>query len=145
MGEVIVEHLKGDRLAHFWPAISQELDDLSWLWAEYWTKDVLQNGADCGRFQVWAVGRDEVVSVILFSQVIVYPASTVFQVFLSFGNKLDEMLPMIIATLEQFARRNGCNSVEIVGRKGWERKLKSAGYRLDTVCVKRPIHSMETH
>lgn len=145
MGEVIVEQLKGERLMHFWPAIAAELDQLQFLWADYWTKDVLLNGADCGRFQIWAAGKDMSASVILLSQIIVYPASTVFQVFLAFGNRLEEMLPMIVATLEQFARRNGCSSVEIVGRKGWERKLRADGYRLDTVCVKRSLRSMEIH
>ncbi len=145
MGEVVVQRLQGKALEFFWPAIEGELDRLPHLWADCWTKEVLRDGAECGRFQVWSAGTKEYFYVVLFSQVVVYPAASVFQVFLAFGQKMDEMLPTVISTLEWFAKRNGCSRVEVVGRKAWERKLRAEGYVFDSVCVKRKLPTMETH
>ena len=40
---------------------------------------------------------------------------------------MDNWLKPIQETIEKFAKKNGCRSIEVAGRKGWLRKLK--GYK----------------
>jgi hypothetical protein len=44
------------------------------------------------------------------------------------GERMEQWLPDILQALKDHARHNGCSSVEVFGRKGWERVLKPHGY-----------------
>lgn len=44
------------------------------------------------------------------------------------GARMDEWIPQIDSIAISMARRHGCQKVYIVGRKGWERKLRDIGY-----------------
>lgn len=107
----------------YWPDIERELDRLPHLWDTHWTKDSLYEGGVGGRFQVWGFGPQNALNVIVFTQIAEYPAARVLQVFLAFGNSLESALPVMEAAFEKFAKVTGCQLCEIIGRKGWARKL----------------------
>lgn len=107
----------------YWPSIDKELDRVPRIWQDYWTKEYLYEGGAYERFQVWGFGLQEELRVIVFTQITQFPAARYLQIFLAFGNSLDLALPVMEATFETFARHTGCEFCEIVGRKGWARKL----------------------
>lgn len=139
MPETVVERLRGDRLDRYWPLIEQELDAVPVIWNPWWTKDSLRTMIDAERVQCWGAGTEEVIRLVAFTQILVYPVQQVAQAFLLFGRDLDEHLPEMLATFERFGIANNCQSLEIIGRSGWESKLKSAGYTKTQVILHRPL------
>lgn len=131
MGQVIldneheVKRVFGDSFAVYWPFIEAELDRIQPMWERWWTKESLYNGIINGRFQLWGAGTKQVVHIMIVTQVAEYPAGSILQGVMAFGQKLDENLHTIVASMENFARQMGCTSFEIHGREGWVRKLRS--------------------
>ena len=46
---------------------------------------------------------------------------------------------LIVNTLEDFARENECNSLELSGRPGWVRALKSLGFEQAFVTLEKEV------
>lgn len=118
-----------EQFLHYWPELQRELDLVKFMWEPWWTKDSIFLAVMSGRWQVWAAGHDGIPHFFLVTQLSYYPAGTILQSTLMFGNSLDESIDAMWAVIEQFARQQGCSRVEIVGRKGWERKLARYGLR----------------
>jgi hypothetical protein len=127
----------------YWPWIERELDTVSHTWYGHWTKESLRDLALCGQFQVWGFGPPNQIRIVVFTQLIHYPAGIVLQGFLSFGNSLDLALPIMEATFERFALETGCWRCEIVGRKSWGRKI--GNLRLDYSVFSRQVEQQGVH
>jgi hypothetical protein len=112
-----------DGYVQYWPEIERALDKVPHIWQTHWTKESLYEGAMSGRFQVWGFGASGLLNVIVFTQVAEFPAARILEIFLAFGNSLDSALPVMEATFEKFAQVTGCQTCEIIGRRGWARKL----------------------
>lgn len=54
------------------------------------------------------------------------------------GGDLDELKKMITAA-EVFAKRLGCHSVQVSGRKGWVRALRDQGYKPIAYTVEKEL------
>lgn len=106
--------------------INEQLDTVRHLWEDYYSKDFITDMVLQGSWQAWAFEKERgAVNIVVLTQIVEYPVSTILQVILVFGNSLDECLPMMEATLERFARVTRCDFCEIMNaRVGWERKLK---------------------
>lgn len=135
--------LKVSEITHLWPSITKELNRVPHIWTGRWTLDALYTLSVNERFQVWGFGPSEEFRVILFTQIIDYPAARVLQAFLCFGNKADAAIPIIEATLERFAIENECTLFELIGREGWKRKLK--GFKCDAVVLTRVVKRQGVH
>lgn len=122
-----VKRVLGEEFAIYWPYIEAELDKIPEIWNLWWDKEQIYNGIISGRFQLWGAGSREEVHIMLITQVADYATGSVLQAILAFGNKLDENLSMMVATMESFARSLGCKRFEIHGRPGWTRKLRRFG------------------
>lgn len=108
-----------------WPNISESLDLIPQYWADYWTKEYINYCVVEGAWQAWGFGTEPLqLNAIVLTHVVDFPANRFLQIPLAFGNHLEECLPLIEATLERFAIEAECDICEIVGRFGWERKLK---------------------
>ena len=133
-----VELLTPEKFVGYWPLIEKQLDFVPQLWALWWTKESLREGVCSGRFQCWGVGSNEVISAVIFSQGAFYPANSVFQAFLAFGDGLIDAIDEIEATFERYCSIRGVSAAEITGRPGWEAILRRKGFaRTATVLTKR--------
>jgi hypothetical protein len=54
------------------------------------------------------------------------------------GGDMDELVAMTPG-LESWARMQGCDSVVVSGRKGWERIMKALGYEFESVVLRKPL------
>jgi hypothetical protein len=135
--------LRTGEILAYWPWIEIELDKIGPVWCGHWTKESLREMAINDRFQVWGFGPPDQVRVIIFTQLVEYPAGLILQAFLCFGNSIDEALPIIEATFERFAMETKCRTCEIWGRRAWVRKVK--GFREDYVVMSRVIEQQGMH
>lgn len=124
-----VELLTPEKFLAYWPQIAQQLDFVPHLWRLWWTKDALCEGVCAGTFQCWAVGDTQRVHGIIFSQVVMYPANTIFQAFLAFGDGLLDAVDEIEATFERYCAIRGVSVAEVTGRPGWESVLRKKSFR----------------
>ncbi len=127
-----------------WPNISESLDRIPQYWADYWTKEYINWCVVTGTWQAWGFGTESLqLNVIVLTNVVDFPANRFLQIPLAFGNHLEEMLPLIEATLERFAVEAECDICELVGRFGWERKLKR--FKRRGVVLRCAVPNMGVH
>ena len=62
------------------------------------------------------------------SAVVPYDEITLLQVRMLAGDRFDEWIDQMHDVLEDFARENGCGGMELIGRRGWVRKLDRFGW-----------------
>lgn len=128
----------------WWSDISDALDQIPHTWEHRYTKKAIKDRVLQGQLQVWFIGADETVKMFLFTQIASWPSGDRLEVVFACGREIDETLPIIDATMERFAQVNNCKSIDIIGRKGWERKLRSRGFRPQQVVLSRPVSDVRT-
>jgi len=113
---------------HYWPAISQDMDKVRHVWEIWWTKEALYETVMGGYINVWAVGSREKIHLILFTQIVHYPANAILKVVLLVGNSLEEYYDIAEATIEKFALDRGCKFMETCAREGFRKRIKNVCY-----------------
>ena len=98
------------------PLIKKALDDC------YKAQDIL-DGLMETRFQLFISWEDRVESAVV-TEVAKYPQKKILRYFLAGGENMNNWLEPIQKEIEQFAKDNQCDAIEVAGRKGWTRKLK---------------------
>lgn len=93
--------------------------------------DVIEGIAD-GRMQLWPAPRGCAVT-----EIVVYPRRKVLHIFLA-GGELDQLIDGF-HDVAAWARGQGCTGLTLSGRRGWERALKSSGWRLTMVTMEKDI------
>ncbi len=73
--------------------------------------------------QLWISWKDKVESAVL-TQIIEYPQFKVCRWFLAGGSNLHSWLEDLTRQVEAWAVANNIKRIELVGRKGWLKKLK---------------------
>lgn len=86
------------------------------------TWDDIVQGIREFRFQLWTGERAAAIT-----EIIDYPRKRVLNVFLAGGDK-DELLEML-ESARAFGRANGCASLTMAGRQGWQRVLNKHGWK----------------
>lgn len=131
-------------LTEFWPQICYELDKIPFIWETHWTKEALYECVMVGRYQVWGFGEPGFINVMVFTEIVNFPANKILRIPIIFGNSLDQALPMMEAIiLDRYAVEAGCAFCEAVGRVGWERKVprfKKVASLLRCEIKKRELH-----
>ena len=70
-----------------------------------------------------------------------YPRKRALAVIFGCGldNLIDEWIALLDRKLEKFAYDNGCDMLEMAGRRGWGRKVKDVGWEEKYCFVERPL------
>lgn len=85
-----------------------------------------------GRAQLWPAPRG-----VAITEIIVYPRKRVLHIFLAAG-EMDQLTDMI-ESAEQWGRTQGCTSLTMAGRFGWQRVLDKHGFKPVLVTMEREI------
>jgi len=124
-------------LDHHWPQIEDMLRCVPHTWEGYTIEQFLSD-AQMGIIQVWGVGKKD-ISLVYFTTICVYPAKRYLRVIWACG-ALDKSLPIIDASLEQFAKEQNCDAIQIIdGRGGWSRVMKKFGYWQEAIVLERSV------
>ena len=84
--------------------------------------------------------KEDSIDGVVVTQFTVYPRKKVFTILLCCGDNLNQWYGPIFDMLYQFASLNGCNLAEVIGRKGWVRRLKDDGFKQSVWIVEREIN-----
>lgn len=73
--------------------------------------------------QLWVSLRDGVIEAAAVTEITVYPHLKVCRLFLCSGKRREHWL-VFEPTVEAWAKSQGCEGFEIIGRRGWARVLR---------------------
>lgn len=85
--------------------------------------------------QLWVYANNDIKSCAV-TQISNYPLKKVCTVLFSAGKDVGEWLRFIIL-IEEWARQNHCDDIDIYGRPGWERLL---GWERIHVAIRKNLH-----
>jgi hypothetical protein len=83
--------------------------------------DDVADGIMEGRLQLWPAERGCAVT-----EIVIYPRVKVLHVFLA-GGEMDQIIDMINSAVA-WSKTQGCTSMTISGRHGWQRVLEKHGF-----------------
>ena len=67
-----------------------------------------------------------------------YPRRRLLQIWLV-GGDMDASIEGVLSGADFHAEQNGCSGIEVVGRKGWKRVLRTYGYDYKNVVMIKDI------
>jgi len=80
------------------------------------------------RYQLWIVMQGEDLKTAFTTEVFEYPTGMkVCEIILLGGKQSREWLEYAIEQIGLYAEQNGCEKLQMVGREGWTKLLKSWG------------------
>jgi len=99
------------------------------------TYEDIVRGIEDHRYQLWP-GRNAVV----ITEMQVFPQKKVIHCFLAAGDLRE--IHSIRTWAERWARKEGCDSVTVTGRPGWERVLATDGYVKTAVMLEKELQGV---
>jgi hypothetical protein len=111
-----------DGIETVWPIARAQLA-LAASWTRKVDLDVLKTRLQAGIGQLWMVWvpKDELSLATICTDLLVHDTGwKVARVTLIGGGGMDIWRSLLVE-LEQWAREEGCDAIELVGRKGWQR------------------------
>jgi hypothetical protein len=94
--------------------------------------DDVKRSIIAGRMQLWPGKQSAAVT-----EVVEYAKKKVLHIFLA-GGDMDELIDMIDSAAA-WGRTQGCTSLTMSGRKGWERALAPSGFKPVMIVLERAI------
>lgn len=129
--ELAIQHW--DELYHFLgKAVDQsngELDEVS-----------VKNQVEDGDLLAAAVYDDQkLVAVVAFELLLFTTGKRVMNIQLAGGDSLDDWFERMDEVAQALAKARDCSEVYIVGRAGWQRKLKQLGYQTVHTVLRKEV------
>ena len=128
----VQEHLNMSSLGR---VITQvPVEDLEFIWSQvrpqiekaldgsYSSYDILEYIKQ-NRMQLWISWNDGIEASFV-TEVCDYPQLRVMRWVLAGGSNMESWLDLVTSKVEDWAKRNNCQRLEIVGRKGWTKVLR---------------------
>lgn len=121
---------------NLWPQIAPLLERVA---DNRVTVDDIYNLVVDKRWTLWLCQVPDTLEItsVVITEFIEYPQVTNLRVIFLSGD--DEDWAYGMGVFEDYARINQCHEVEVLGRKGWQRLLKSRGFNLNFITLSKRI------
>lgn len=93
---------------------------------EFTLADIYQRIQDRD-MQLWGIHNGEIKACFV-TEVIQYPRKKYVRGVILGGDNMENWLQLMADSMDEFARQQGANGVELLGRRGWVKALKKHGY-----------------
>jgi hypothetical protein len=94
--------------------------------------DDIAAGIASGHMQIWPAKK-----ACAITEIVVYPQKKVLHVFLAAGDL--EQITNAIGAVEEWGKAQGCESLTMNGRYGWQRVLDKRGWTPTMVTMERGL------
>jgi hypothetical protein len=135
--------LNAEQFRFYWPQIEECLDADPLLWNTVYTKEAIVSGVLEQRLQMWAVCDIDSIHVVFMTHMVLNPAGRVLEVVWMFGRGAMDALYVIDAVLDSFAASQGCDTIKVTGRRGWDRVLRPLGVEYISSSWMRPVRKLK--
>jgi len=116
----VVTQVPVEDLEFIWPQVKAQLEKA--LDGSYSSYDILEYIKQ-NRMQLWISWNDGIEASFV-TEVCDYPQMRVMRWVLAGGSNMESWLDLVASKVEDWAKRNNCQRLEIVGRKGWTKVLR---------------------
>lgn len=132
-------------LPKIWPHLISLFTKGRQYWEKHYSLADIYASILSGVTQLW-VAKDEAhdVKLAMLTEVRVYPQTKVLRIIYLGGSQLKRALHHL-EFVELWARRQGCASVEVLGRTGWLRRLETEGYEFEAVFLTKDLSEIKEH
>ena len=122
-----MEGILSHEIDSVWEKVSPMLNKaLRYSFGKYTTESI-REFLKGEQMQLW-VGIDYYeIRAFTITQIVNYPGKKILIIMFAGGSDLSGWLSYI-EILKRFAKKKGCDGIEIYGRNGWVKKLKPFGY-----------------
>jgi hypothetical protein len=125
---VYVTAIPAPAISYYWPTIEPLVQlALSEAHGELESADVYERLCDQRMQALVAVDGDRIIAVLV-TEIVQYPRKVALRVVLAGGEGLDRWVHAAHEMLLQGARSIGAKTLEMHGRKGWQRALRVVGW-----------------
>ena len=119
LGKVVTQ-VPVEDLEFIWPQVKAQLEKA--LDGSYSSYDILTYIKE-NRMQLWISWNDGIEASFV-TEVCDYPQMRVMRWVLAGGSNMESWLTLLTEKVENWAKKNKCQRLEIVGRKGWTKVLR---------------------
>jgi hypothetical protein len=128
--------LSWPQFSHYWDQIAACLGTTDF--DQYYSREWLLQSVQGGSVQVWALS-DGTIRLVVFTRLYDCPRGKVLQLFWGAGQDLDRFLDMANETMDRVAGVLQATIIEIIGRRGWVRKMRKYGFETEMYTISRPV------
>jgi hypothetical protein len=91
-----------------------------------------------GEDQLW-IWKTPTAFAIGITRLENYPTQRVCMIRIVTGANAAEWQDETLATIERWAKANGCAAMELCARRGWARRIRKHGYDMTHVYLEKPL------
>lgn len=113
-------------------------------WEEYFDVEDFKAAVEVGIYQLWLTADEGGYTIVVVTDMVVFPKKKLFRGLFVSGGKLKRALPLLDC-LEIWARGQGCDTSVIIGRPAWLRLLSRRGYSLEGVVMNKDISDLRVN
>jgi hypothetical protein len=137
--------LDKSQIEHYREKIDECLDADPEMWnLRFEDKEELWSLVFTDFIQLWAVCDSQAIHAVFMTEMMTRPRP-ILRVFWAYGRDFVKVVPMMDEVVDRFAARIGCEEVEIVGRKGWEKVFRDLGMKHVYSAFRRPVRHKRGH
>lgn len=85
--------------------------------------------------QLWSYYDGEKFRGVIATRIHTTMAGRLCNLWVCVGLDADDLIDGMLGEIETWARSIGCHALEVVGRKGWSRKLEPRGFEKEAVVL----------
>lgn len=127
-----------DRLSDWWATVLPWLEAVAQRSKGKESAERLRAGIEAEELQLWVWFRGE-LRALAVTEIVQYPGTRRLRVRIVTGKDRHEWYAASLAAMEAWAAEIGCDAVEPICRRGWERDLRALGYRCDHLIMEKRV------
>ena len=118
-----------DQIDNCWPFVRGYLAGAAeYTYGRYMTQDVYEGFKKDGNI-LWIAFNDEGIKGAVVTNFVQYPRKRFLMILFVGGVGVGEWQRPMIQMLQKYAKDTECDGIESTARLGWERQLRSEGYK----------------
>lgn len=108
------------RVEQAWPLVEKFVEDAVRHAGGRFTAEDIRKFCLNGQMQLWLVLDDGQATAVVLTEIVNYPQKKSCRIVGLAGHNMHKWLNLRIH-IDEWAKRNGCQKMEIIGREGWAR------------------------
>lgn len=126
-------------IGQLWPQIQQLLVKHGEEFFEVYSLEEVFRELCNGTMDCWAAGEEGVFDGVVLCQWEIHANASFYHILFCCGSNLYTYMDYGLRKLEQFACLKGARDLVLSGRPGWQRVLRSKGYKIAPTRMKKSV------
>jgi hypothetical protein len=126
--EVSVYGVKHDHITEVWQVASPFIERALYHARGKFVLDDIKKNLENRIMQLWLAFTNEDLSACFVTHVLDFPQERTLEIVFCGGDELDIWDEPVWEVISDYGRTNKCKSCEVIGRRGWKKKLAKFGF-----------------